>query len=69
MKIIFTCKRCKLFFVSKNLLHVYIREARCLKQINQLIAASNKTKIQNIVKIISFSTTTKDQNFDLKFKS
>ena len=62
-----TCKRCELFFFSRNLLHVHIREAKCLKQ--TISTNPDTSKTHNIVKIIAFKAFTKDQNSELKFRS
>ena len=61
------CKRCELSFASRNLLHVHIREAKCLKQ--TILTNLDNSKIQNIVKIITFKASIKDQSSELKFRS
>ena len=54
-------------FASRNLLHVHIREAKCLKQ--TILTNLDNSKIQNIVKIITFKASIKDQSSELKFRS
>lgn len=62
-----TCKRCEIFFASRNLLHMYILEIKCLKQSNQIFTQFKNQN--NIAKIITFTTPTEEQNFELKFRS
>ena len=59
------CKRCGLIFASKNLLHVHIREVTCQKQLNRIMSKDSNTA----VKIINSIASTKDQGFDLGFRS
>ena len=62
-----TCRRCELSFASRNLLHVHIREAKCLKQ--TALTNLDNSKTHSTVKIVIFKASTSNQNAELGFRS
>lgn len=60
-----TYNSCNLIFTSKILMHANIREVNCLKLSTQI----NQTISHQFIKIVNFIASTKNQDFDLQFKS
>ena len=59
------CKRCEKSFFSKNLLHNHIRKKICLKLLSEI----SKIKTSDMIKIVTSTTATENQDFELRFRS
>ena len=66
-----TCKRCEETFSFKNLLHDHIRMTICVKsnRISKVDLINDTVKNTDTVKIVTFKTSTSNQNVELEFRS
>ena len=66
-----TCKRCEKIFSFKNLLHDHIRMTICVKsnRISKVNLINDTVKNTDTIKIVTFKTSTSNQNAELEFRS